>query len=131
VNRAKSGQLIAEIIVNVINDYEIGQNLRAFIMDNAIDNNTILKELATQFDINVSYSCLRCLSYIINLVIKALLFGKGVSKLKRKLAGALYNKTFKIWNGIGLIGKFYNICVYINHNLTRMTAFRECQEENF
>jgi hypothetical protein len=47
VNRAKSSQLIAEITVNVINNYEIGQNLRVFIMDNTIDNDTILKELAT------------------------------------------------------------------------------------
>jgi len=56
----------------------------------------MLKELATRFNINVSYSRLRYLSYIINLVIKALLFSKGISKLKRKLASALYNKAFKI-----------------------------------
>ena len=94
-------------------------------MDNTTDNNTILKELATRFNINISYLCLRCLGYIINLVIKALLFGKGVSKLKQKLAGASYDKTFKIWNSIDPIGKLYNICIYINHNLIRMTAFRE------
>ena len=65
-------------------------------MDNTTDNNTILKELATQFNINIGYLCLQYLSYIINLIIKALLFGKGVSKLKRKLASILYNKIFKI-----------------------------------
>jgi len=131
VNRAKSGQLIAEITADVINDYKIGQNLRAFIMDNAMDNNTILKELVTQFDINVGYSRLRCLGYIINLVIKALLFSKSVSKLKRKLASALYDDVFKIWNSIGPIGKLHNIYIYINHNLTRIITFRECQEEDF
>jgi hypothetical protein len=52
------------------------------MMDNTIDNDTILKELATQFNINVGYSHLQCLSYIINLVIKALLFSKGISKFK-------------------------------------------------
>jgi len=96
VNGAKSGQLIVEITANVINNYEIGQNLRAFIIDNATDNNTMLKELVTQFNINVSYLRLRCLGYIINLVIKALLFSKSVSKLKRKLASALYDNVFKI-----------------------------------
>jgi len=131
VNRAKSGQLITEITADVINNYEIGQNLRAFIMDNATDNNTMLKELATWFNINVSYLCLRCLGYIINLVIKALLFGKSVSKLKRKLASALYNNVFKIWNSIGPIGKLHNIYIYINYNLTRIITFRECQEEDF
>jgi len=95
-------------------------------MDNTTDNDTILKELATRFNINVSYSRLQCLGYIINLVIKALLFSKGVSKLKRKLAGALYNKAFKNWNSIGPISKLHNICVYINHNSTRIITFREC-----
>ena len=56
VNKAKSNQLIAEITANIINNYKIGQNLRAFIIDNTTDNNTILKELATQFNINISYS---------------------------------------------------------------------------
>jgi len=91
-----------------------------------MDNNTMLKELATWFNINVSYLRLRCLGYIINLVIKALLFGKSVSKLERKLAGALYNDVFKIWNSIGLIGKLYNIYIYINYNLIRIIIFREC-----
>jgi len=100
-------------------------------MDNATDNNTMLKELATQFDINVGCLRLRYLGHIINLVIKALLFSKGVSKLERKLAGALYDDAFKIWNSIGLIGKLYNIYIYINHNLIRIIIFRKCQKEDF
>jgi len=56
----------------------------------------MLKELVTWFNINISYLRLQCFSYIINLVIKALLFSKGVSKLKQKLASTLYNKAFKI-----------------------------------
>ena len=95
VNKVKSGQLIAEITANIINNYEINQNFRAFIINNAMDNNIIFKELATQFNINISYSRLWYFSYIINLIIKALLFNKGVSKLKQKLASALYDKVFK------------------------------------
>ena len=127
----KSGQHIAEITANVINDYEIGQNLGAFMMDNAGDNDTMLKELATRFDINIDHSRMRCLGHIINLVVKALLFGKGVSKLERKLAGASYDEAFKIWNSLGPIGKLHNICVYVNYNSARMSAFKECQEEEF
>jgi hypothetical protein len=128
---AKSGQHIAEITADVINDYEIGQNLGAFMMDNAGDNDTMLKELATQFDINVDHSRMRCLGHIINLVVKALLFGKGVSKLERKLAGASFDEVFKIWNSLGPIGKLHNICVYVNYNSARMSAFKECQGEEF
>ena len=53
--RAKSGLIIIEIIAKVINNYKISQNLSIFIIDNTRDNNTILKELVTRFNINVDY----------------------------------------------------------------------------
>lgn len=130
VRGAKSGQMIAEITAKVINDYEIGQNLGAFMMDNARDNDAMLKELATRFDIDVGNSRLRCLGHIINLVVKALLIGKGVSKLERKLAGASYDEAFKIWNSKGPIGKLHNICVYINFSSKRQEMFRDCQGDD-
>ena len=127
---AKSRENITDIIAKVINDCEIGQNLGSFMIDNARDNDAALKELATRFDINVDRSRLRCLGHIINLVVKALLFGKGVSKLEWKLAGASFNETFKIWNSKGPISKLHNICVYVNQNSMRMQIFRDCQGEN-
>jgi hypothetical protein len=36
-----------------------------------------------------------CLGHIINLVVKALLFGKGVSKVERELAGASSEEASK------------------------------------
>ncbi len=53
--RAKSGLIITEITAKVINNYKISQNLSIFIIDNTRDNNTILKELVTRFNINVDY----------------------------------------------------------------------------
>jgi hypothetical protein len=129
VNGVKSGQCTAEITANVINDYNIGQNLGGFMMDNAKDNDTALQGLAEEFDFDVDFSRLRCLGHIINLVVKALLFGKGVSKVERELAGASSEECFKIWNKQGPIGKLHNICIYINTNSTRQTAFKDCQGE--
>jgi hypothetical protein len=131
VHGVKSGQGIAEITANVINDYEIGQNLGAFMMDNAGDNDAAVKELANGFNIDVDFSRLRCLGHIINLVVKALLFGKGVSKVERELAGAPSEEAFKIWNSRGPIGKLHNICVYVNLNSTRQEVFREFQGGEF
>lgn len=125
----KAGEMIAGIIAKVIDDYEVSQNLGSFMMDNAGDNDTMLKELATRFDIDVDFSRLRCLGHIINLVIQALLLGKGVSKLERKLAGASYEEAFRIWNSTGPIGKLHNICVYVNNNEARLAMFIECQGE--
>jgi len=123
----KSGLAVADIITDVIDDYEVGQSLGAFMMDNAKDNDTALKELANRFSINVDYARLRCLGHIINLVVKALLFGEGVSKLERQLAGASDDEAFEIWNRKGPIGKLHNLCVYINRNSARRQIFRECQ----
>jgi hypothetical protein len=69
-NGAMSGQATGEITAKVINDFEIGQNLGAFMMDNARDNDTALKELSTRFDIDTNFSRLRCLGNIINLVVR-------------------------------------------------------------
>ena len=88
VHCLKPGQVTAEITANVINNYEIGQNLGEFMMDNARDNSTALQALAEEFDFEVGFSRLRCLGHIINLVVKVLLFEKSVSKIERELAGA-------------------------------------------
>jgi hypothetical protein len=46
----KSGKGMAEMMGNAINDYKIGQNLGAFMMDNARDKGAALKELAEEFE---------------------------------------------------------------------------------
>lgn len=93
----KSGENISRILLSVIEDYEIVDRIGAFMMDNARDNDTMLASLAKIYPIDAKSSCLRRLGHIINLVVKALLFGKGVSKLERALAGASNNDEFKIW----------------------------------
>jgi hypothetical protein len=65
----KSGQAVGEVTAGVITEYGIGQNLGAFVMDNARDNDAALKELATKFDLDVDFSCLRCLGHVINLAV--------------------------------------------------------------
>jgi hypothetical protein len=59
------------------------------------------------------------------------LFGKGVNKVERELAGASSEEAFKIWNKQGPIGKLHNICVYVNTNSTRQTVFKGSQGMNF
>ena len=101
-------------------------------MDNANDNDTCIKFIADAFGLDngwVAQSRLRCLGHIINLVVKALVFGKGVSKLERELQLAGDNEAFKIWSSKGPIGKAHNICVYINRNDARRQEFRLCVQE--
>ena len=66
------------------------------MMDNAQDNDGAIKELARTFGLNKDQVCLRCIGHIINLIVKALLFGKGISKLEQELCGASDKDIFKI-----------------------------------
>ncbi|KAF6515736.1 hypothetical protein BFJ70_g17559 [Fusarium oxysporum] len=51
---------------------------------------------------------------MLNLIVKALLFGQGVSKLEQQLRGASDGERFEIWRKQSFIGKLRNFCVWIN-----------------
>jgi hypothetical protein len=93
---AKSGQATGEITAGVINDYEIGQNLGAFMMDNAKDNDAALKELATRFDIDVDFSRLRCLGHVKSILSsKPYYLEMGLARLSDSWLALLIKKHLK------------------------------------
>jgi len=124
-----SGENIAACVTKVIRAYDIGHNIGAFMMDNAHDNDGAVKELAWAFGLNEDQVRLRCIGNIINLIVKALLFGKGVSKLERELCGASDKDIFKIWSKKGPIGKVHNLCNYVNRNDQRRERFNDLHAE--
>ena len=63
------------------------------------------------------------ISHIINLIVKALLYGKGVSKLKRLLINASNQAKFNLIWEKGFIGKIYNIIKYIIQLIGRQEDF--------
>jgi len=125
---AHSGANQAVKIFEALERYSITDNTGCFMMDNAHDNDKLMDNLAQKLpDFDSKTRRLRCAGHIINLIVKAALFGKGVSKLQRALAGASDEETFKLWNKTGAIGKAKNLTVYINRTDQRRSAFRACQ----
>ena len=61
-----------------------------------------------------------------NFTVKALIYGKGVSKLERLLIGVSDEAKFDLMRQKGAVGKVYNIVKYI----MRSTACREDFAEN-
>ena len=100
--------------MKVLRVYDIGHKISTFMMDNMKDIDICVRELAMTFGLNEDQSCLCCIGHIINLIVKAALFGKGISKLEQKLCGTTDKDAFKIWSKRGPIGKIHNICTYIN-----------------
>ncbi|KAF4313154.1 HAT domain-containing protein [Botryosphaeria dothidea] len=120
-----SGENIASVPLRCFQQYNCTECIGYVICDNADNNDTAIRVL--QKDLPISYhSCrVRCIGHIINLVVKAILFGQGVSKLEQSFLGKTDDdeETFIIWSNQGAIGKLRNNCVFVNRNDQWRTAF--------
>ena len=72
-----------------------------------------------------------CVGYIINLIVKALIYGKGVSKLERLIIGASDHIKFDLMRQRGFVGKLHNIVKYIMRSTKRRKDFAENQTEAY
>ena len=88
--------------------------------DNTTNNDKLYKHLSKSLFIP-KRERLRYIGYILNLTVKALIYGKGVGKLKRLLINASDEAKFNLMRQRGAVGKVYNIVKYI----MRSTACRE------
>lgn len=95
----------APALKSVIDEYNIADHIGTFQCDNADNNNTALRELAAAVVIDVAELRLRCFDHIVNLV-KALLFGEGLSKHQKELDGASESDRLKIWRKQVLLASY-------------------------
>lgn len=96
-------------------------------MDNASSNDATLEALAAAepsfSTIDSKRYRLRCLGHIINLVVKALLFGNRSLSLQKALEESSNADHFKVWREQGAIGKLHNLVTYITRSESRIRAF--------
>ena len=72
---------------------------------------------------------LRCFGHVVNLVVKALLFGEGLTRFTKDLEDASDFHAFRIWRSKGAIGKLHNLVVYITRSNQRVQAFNRAQND--
>jgi hypothetical protein len=94
------------------------------MMDNVTSNDVCIQELAEKYPTIRHENCLRCVGHLLNLIVKALLFGKGVSKLEKQLRAASDDKRFEIWRKESCIGKLHSFCVWINRSDQRQERLK-------
>ena len=111
-----SGENIAKVLSAVVEFYDIAPTLGFFMMDNASNNDTCMHQLAKRYSTVTPQSRLRCVGHMLNLIVKALLFGQGVSNLEKQLRGASEEERFEIWRKQSFVGKLHNFCVWINRS---------------
>ncbi|OBS16247.1 hypothetical protein FPOA_13050 [Fusarium poae] len=124
-----SGENIAPYVKGAIDQYEMGSKLGYFMLDNAESNDTCLEALARWFPMDVGRRRLRCIGHIINLVVRAVIFGSNVSKFETELRGATDEFSFDIWAKKGAIGRLHNLATYIRRTDQRRQALRRFQTE--
>lgn len=120
-----SGENMARALSIVIDFYNISTVLGFFMMDNASSNDTCIQELSKQYPAIHPQSRLRCVGHMLNLIVKALLFGQGVSKLEQQLRGASDEERFEIWRKQSFVGKLHNFCVWINRSDQRRELLKQ------
>jgi len=107
-----TGENIATSLAAVIQKYQFEHRLGCFMMDNASNNNGLYTQLSRSFPMGQN-GRLRCVGHMINLIVKALIYGKGVGKLEKDLIGASDQGKFDLMRKKGFVGKIHNITKYI------------------
>lgn len=74
-----SGENMAIYVKAVIDQYELGSKLGYLMLDNAESNDTCLETLTKWFAMDVRRRCLCCVGHVINLIVRAVIFGSNVA----------------------------------------------------
>jgi deoxycytidylate deaminase len=126
-----TGAAQAAVILQVLESFEIAPQLHCFVSDNASNNNNaLIQSLNVHNEINLTSSnCIRCAGHIINLVVKATLYGKGVSRFEAQLAAASPAEQYEIFRSHGVVGKLHNFVNAVCASHKRRELFLSLQKE--
>jgi hypothetical protein len=99
--------------------------------DNASSNDSELtNNLNNHPDINLRpHHRLRCAGHIINLIVKATIYGKGVSRWEEELANAPLKQQFKLYRKLGVVGKLHNFVNAVCASHKRRELFDSIQKQ--
>ena len=151
IDGAHTGQNLAPYVLKVIEDFGIEQKLGWFMMDNAYNNDTLLKELSKSLPtIDVKQHRLRCLAHVLNLCCKAVLLGTNSDSFEMDLkdkdtinvddristfeaavtSKQDLEKRLKEWRKKGPIGKAHNLVIHVNSSDQRRQLFGRLQQQS-
>ena len=126
-----TGSAQALAVLDVIREYNFEPRLHCFVSDNARNNdNKFIKAINKYSDhlILGQQHRIRCTGHIINLVVKATLFGQ-VSKFEETLANAAPKEQFDLWRKQGVVGKLHNFVNAVCGSHKRRERFTQLQKE--
>ena len=129
-----SGEALVDAITPVLLEMEIVSKLGYFMADNAEPNDTCIRALLRQLRPDIQdpdARRTRCLNHIINLVAKALLFGKDTQTFDfiDHIPHTHLDILLREWRKKGTVGKFHNTMLFIRRTSQRREEFIKCGGE--
>ena len=129
IQGSHSGENMAYTIIAVIEEYELKDRLGYFMLDNVTSNDTCVREILAKLQPNLDPKKrrLRCFGHIVNLAAKAFLFGNDLEAFEAKTTVAALmqqeKKALEAWRKLGLVGKLYNVVIYIRKTPQQRESF--------
>lgn len=130
LKRSHTGANIAAQILEILESYEILDKVGYITLDNAGNMDTATDEMAKVLGFEPRKRRVRCFGHVLNLVVKALLFGHDAEAFETEIDGepVLDATQHEIWRKKGPIGKLHNLIHWIHRSdkLTyRLRAFQQ------
>lgn len=122
-----SGENIASTVCKVLDEYEITDKVSCFMMDNASNNGTMIDAVIKRIPSLKRRARLRCVGHIFNLIVKAILYGRGITDFEKRILGCSDREHFDLWRRLGAIGKIHNFVKWILRSTQRREEF--CAEQ--
>jgi hypothetical protein len=129
-----SGANIGHEVIEVIEAYEIpDEKIGYFTLDNAPNNDTALDTIGERFKFSSRARRGRCFGHVINLVVKAILFGKDADAFESRVGygDVLATTEHELWRKRGPVGKLHNLVVAIHRSDVLTTLLRSIQRLEF
>lgn len=102
-------------------------NLGYFVLDNATNNDTTLRELGRIMDFDPISKRLRCMGHIINLIAESYIFGQDASSWEDNFKKAGPGERRKLWRQRGELGKLHNLVAHVIASGKRTDIFEKLQ----
>ncbi|KEY73851.1 hypothetical protein S7711_10131 [Stachybotrys chartarum IBT 7711] len=128
-----SGENIATQILEILESYEILDRVGYITLDNAANTDTAAEEVTQALGLGPKKRRVRCFGHVLNLVVKALLFGHKAEAFEAEVDGepGFDAIQHEIWRQKGPVGKLHNLVHWIHRSDKLTYRLRALQEEFF
>ena len=124
-----SGENMAQLVIEIIMEYDIVDKIDYFVLDNASFNNTCVEIVLRRLhpDLNPIHCHLHCLGHVLNLGAKAFLFDQETEAFETEIT--LHQtleddiKELQLWWKKEAVKKLHNIVTFIHCTPQRRESF--------